>query len=497
MKKRFLLSTVTMAAVILFSYGTVKAAEIPNSSYQRSEDKMIVHEIEELDTEVDEGEEINNIEKGIKESKYKISPYTTYSESEQENTDPNNALLVQDGNKVQGTLKEAGEMRWYAFILDNKSKISLYLQMANELDADLYLFSLNQETYELELIGGSAVTGNGITERAIGILDEGIYYFAVDDYSGSGTYSFTYYQSVEDIQYEVNDDLSVAASVNLNENIFSYIDNPFDKDYFCINLSEASAIRYSLSNVSSLGYKVEYAGGAGGIIMKGQLVSLKAGKHYFKVYSPNGNYSRTSAYTLKFDKIAPVSTDSTATVYACCEKAGIVFQCNPSRTNFYVNGNLIDFSYSYVKKLSNSNGSQNYNIQLKRTANFGVCLFQTEGTDIPMELQQGIPDVARYHSSTLTGISNKDVLTMSVHDWNSPCYSIHNNCSGAYAGQSLWKDLNVCNIFVDPDTGKVIDIEWLNYFYEIGNHSVTYYRPYTMKYYYPYWNGKEPENGDD
>ncbi len=117
------------------------------------------------------------MEKGLQDSKYTISPYVQYS--------------------------EAGEMRWYAFIPDCKSKISLYLQMVNELDADLYLFSLNQETYELELMGGSAVTGNGITEKAICILDEGIYYLAVDGYSGSGAYDLTYYQSVENIQYEV------------------------------------------------------------------------------------------------------------------------------------------------------------------------------------------------------------------------------------------------------------------------------------------------------
>ena len=126
-----------------------------------------------------------------------------------------------------------------------------------------------------------------------------------------------------------------------------------------------------------------------------------------------------------------------------------------------------------------------------------MCLLQEEGTSISPELQQTIPDVAHYHSSTFTGISNKDVLTLSVHDWSNKCYTIHNICSGAYAENYLWADLNMCNVFIDPDTGKIIDIEWYNYFYEVGNHSITYYRPYTMKYYYPYWNGEEPKGGDD
>lgn len=103
----------------------------------------------------------------------------------------------------------------------------------------------------------------------------------------------------------------------------------------------------------------------------------------------------------------------------------------------------------------------------------------------------------RYNSSTLTGISGKNVLGLSVFDWSNDCYSIHNVCSGAYAGNKMWKDLKFCNIFVDPNTGKVIDIEWYNYFYEIGNHKISYYSTNSMKYYYQYYNGKEPEEGDD
>lgn len=477
----------------------VNAAELENNeeNIQYADEQMINVESVELDTDVISTDEINILDRIDMQDTYSINEFSLYDESEQENTDPNYALLIEDGNVVQGSLSAQGEMRWYGFILQEKSKISLYLEMVDGVDADLYLFSLNEETYSLELIGGSATSGTGISETAIGVLESGIYYLAIADYSGTGDYAFAYYQSTQDIQYEVNDSISLATAIGSNASISSIIDNPYDYDYYYITLDEASAIRYSLSSLSSLGYEVEYAGGAGGNIIKGQLVSLKAGKHYFRVSSPNGTYSRTSSYTIKFENIAPVSTDSTATIFACCEKAGIVFQFNSERTNYYVNGNPIDFSYSYTKSLSNSAGSQSYNINLTRTANFGVCLLQEEGTSISPELQQTIPDVARYHSSTFTGISNKDVLTLSVHDWSNKCYTIHNRCSGEYAGNSLWSDLNMCNVFIDPDTGKVIDIEWYNYFYEVGNHSITYYRPYTMKYYYPYWNGEEPNGGDD
>lgn len=48
-----------------------------------------------------------------------------------------------------------------------KGKISIFLQMVSNLDADLYMFVLNQDTATLELIGGSAITGLGTQEFII------------------------------------------------------------------------------------------------------------------------------------------------------------------------------------------------------------------------------------------------------------------------------------------------------------------------------------------
>lgn len=97
------------------------------------------------------------------------------------------------------------------------------------------------------------------------MLDEGIYYFGISAYEGCGRYAIAYYQSTQDIQYEVNDSASLATPVDENTSISSFIDNPFDCDYYCITLDEASAVRYSLSSLSTLAYKIEYAGGTGEI----------------------------------------------------------------------------------------------------------------------------------------------------------------------------------------------------------------------------------------
>lgn len=488
--KRKIFSILLVASMVFLPLQGVKVeAEELNNTMQ-----MVSASVTELETEELSENVSNIIEHQLDNSEYILSPYATCSEEDEINNDPNKAYLVNDGDIVQGTIDNESEMRWYGTIIDVKSKLSVYLETEDTIDADVYLFSLNQETYELELIGGSATSGMGVSESCIQVVDSGIYYFAISNYSGSGSFGFGYYQNSNDVQYEVNDTTSTASTISVNNTISAVIDNPNDIDFYSITLDEATAIRYSISGAD---YNVIYVTGAGGIKIKNQLVSLNAGTHFFAVYSVDGSCSDTALYNFKISRIGKVASDSSATVYACAEREGIIFQCDPDRTKFYVNGNLIDFSYSYKQSSSNSAGSQSYNIQLRKTDNFNVCMFQTEGTDLPAECQQAIPRVVRYNSSTLTGISGKNVLGLSVFDWSNDCYSIHNVCSGAYAGNKMWKDLKFCNIFVDPNTGKVIDIEWYNYFYEIGNHKISYYSTNSMKYYYPYYNGKEPEEGDD
>lgn len=267
---------------------------------------------------------------------------------------------------------------------------------------------------------------------------------------------------------------------------------PYDVDFYKLTLSEASAVRFELKYASDK-YAVYYYSGNALYAVKDDLYALDEGTHYFVVLSTDGSYSATRGYTLYIHNIAPISTDATARFYAVCDRANIVFQFNGDRTNFYVNGNEIDFSYSYKR----SSSSVDYDISLRRTSNFNVCLLQTEGTSLPLEYQQVIPDAVHVLNSSFSGIKDKYVLTLSVFDWSTPCYWIHVRGTGSSSDMTCWRDLNMANLYIDPDTGKVIDIEWYNYFYENLNYKLTFTRPYTMKYYYPYWNGEEPAGGDD
>lgn len=413
---------------------------------------------------------------------------------EEDNTDPNNAVEILNGEKKNHSLI-TDEYRWYYFSIEELSKLTIYLEMDDTIDADLYLLQLNTDSGELTIIGNSLTEGTGVDEAIAGKIETGIYFIAVNGYEGSGDFSLGFYTSTVDLEYEFNDTPSTATEVSgvfdIN-GLDGVLDSPYDVDFYKLTLSEASAVRFEIKYTSDK-YAIYYYSGNAMYAIKDDLYALGAGTHYFVVLSTDGSYSSTRGYNLNINNIAPISTDSTAKFFAVCDRANIVFQFNGGRTNFYVNGNEIDFSYSYKKSTS----SVNYDISLNKTSNFNVCLLQTEGTSLPLEYQQVIPDTVHILSSSFTGIKNKHVLTLSVFDWSTPCYKIHVRGTGSSSDMTYWKDLNMANVFIDPDTGKVIDIEWYNYFYENLNNKLTFTRPYTMKYYYPYWNGEEPEGGDD
>ena len=413
---------------------------------------------------------------------------------EEDNTDPNNAVEILNGEKKTNSLL-TDEFRWYHFTIQQLSKLTIYLEMDDTIDADLYLFSLNADSGELSIIGNSLNEGTGVDEAIAGKIEAGTYFIVVSGYEGSDNFSLGLYTSTRDVDYEFNDSLSTATEVSgvfdLNGTC-GVIDSPYDVDFYKLTLSEASAVRFELKYTSDK-YAVYYYTGNAMYAIKDDLYALDEGTHYFVVLSTDGSYSATRGYTLYIHNIAPVSTDETARFYVVCDRANIVFQFNGDRTNFYVNGNEIDFSYSYKR----SSSSVDYDISLRRTSNFNVCLLQTEGTSLPLEYQQVIPDAVHVLNSSFSGIKDKYVLTLSVFDWSTPCYWIHVRGTGSSSDMTYWKDLNMANLYIDPDTGKVIDIEWYNYFYENLNYRLTFTRPYTMKYYYPYWNGEEPKGGDD
>ena len=244
----------------------------------------------------------------------------------EDNTDPNNAVEILNGEKKTNSLV-ADEFRWYHFTIEQLSKLTIYLEMDDTVDADLYLLSLNADSGELSIIGNSLNEGAGADEAIAGKIEAGTYFIAVSGYEGSGNFSLGFYTSTRDVDYEFNDSLSTATEVSgvfdLNGTC-GVIDSPYDIDFYKLTLTEASAVRFELKYTSDK-YAVYYYTGDAMYAIKDNLYALNEGTHYFVVLSTDGSYSATRGYTLYIHNIAPISTDATARFYAVCDRANIVF----------------------------------------------------------------------------------------------------------------------------------------------------------------------------
>ena len=217
------------------------------------------------------------------------------------------------------------------------------------------------------------------------------------------------------------------------------------------------------------------------------------------VRSTDGTYNANSTYRIELNKIANIADNTSSFYYMVNEKAKIVFQSDPYGSNMYVNGNPIDISYSYNVDASNSAGSQRYNISMSTPSDLSAKIYQDqfmfEDYDTTVYYGMTMPDTVNYRGGSKGVGPTGNVLELSVYSANK-FYNIHCICSGAYAANNLYKDLNFVTVFINPNTGKLVDIQHINYFYEYatGSNSMSFTRPYSSytKYYYPYYNGEEP-----
>lgn len=383
-----------------------------------------------------------------------------------DNTDPNYAYLVTNDTTMQGTIGAVNEMRWYGFVLNESSKVTILLQMVENLDADLYMFALNTDTHNLELIGGSAVAGLGHYEYFSQVMDAGVYYFAVGGYEGSGAYAFSFYQSIADVEYEINDTIENATKITFDSNVIGVIDHPNDCDYYKITATSKTIFRYSIT--SSDGYSLLYAGnaGSGAIYTYKDAFMCEPGTYYFAVLSENNKYSASSTYSINFKKIASISSNSSLTRMYISLDAGIVYQTNSDGSINYVNGNYINYEYSYYDQMSNSAGTQSYDIAIDTNAGALVSLSKEYG-----------PGVGHYISSTkpYRKVGSRPVLLLTYYN-ETNFYKIHCRGTGAYSMNTCWKDYPYVTVVIDPQSGSLIDILEPNYYYHlitVGNNKIT------------------------
>ncbi len=418
----------------------------------------------------------------------------------QENTDPNYAYLIVHEDIKQGILTKTSEMRWYGCILEQTSKVSMMMQSVPEVDVDIYVFQLDQSTNELNLIGGTATSGAGVSEYYSEILNPGIYYFAISAYEGNGQYALAFY-ATQDLVNEVNDGIDVATVICDGDAIEGIIDNPFDNDYYTFTLTSAMLVNITtdLGDYKATFIKSDSSQHIYKLSNKDEVYQLSAGTYYLNINSKDGTYNTSQAYNISFSNIANIADDSRATYFTVNEPAHIVFQSDQNGMNMYVNGNKIDVSYKYYLDSSNSAGTQVYDIVLENSEYLRAKIYENqflfEDWETTVRVGMIMPDTVYYHGGSKGTNFIGDVLELSIYS-DSAFYKIHCVCSGAYAANRMYDDRAYVTVLIDPNTGKLVDIEKFNYFYDYatGSNSMTYTRPnsYATKYYYPYANGKEP-----
>ena len=485
MKKRIfknLLITLMTVAMVFANFGTISvdaSEEDSNESNTGMNDLEMVY-VQEPWEEMDENtisiQNYNVMERSF-DGTIEMSGIASYSNDDEiQNTDPDHAYLLTNNSVYQSAIETEGEWRWYGVILNETSTLTMYMQMTETLDADIYIFSFDQQTGEFELVGGSVNEGCGVSEKAKYVFDSGIYFFVIAGYEGTGNYGLAYYQSTYDANYEVNDSMETATTVPLNTAISGIIDSEIDCDFYCITIDEPIALRYSIDSYDCYDLLFAAATGEGAALYSpdknSDMVKAMPGTYYFVVLSHDGYHSDTSTYTIRFDKVADAVSSNNVSVVGYCQEAGIVLEANSNGSECYINGNPIDISYSYYHTSSNDYGSQLYDIAVVPNR----MVYAWFGDD------QYRPDVVYYSYSTKPAmkVSARPALMLTFIS-ESDFYRVHCRCTGYYSSNNYWQDYNWVTAIIDPETGKLIDIYRFNYYYDyapVGTNYITISYPY-------------------
>ncbi len=163
MKRKFLATILTfaMAVGVVFtgSGTTVMAAENVTELEEKITDGDQMEFVHISDEELPENtipEEIMNVVSRQFNGATEIDIATYADEVDTTNTNPSYAIPVSNDSVYQGAIESENEVRWYTFTLSQKSTVTIFMQMADTMDADLYICS-----DDFTIVVGSASEGAG------------------------------------------------------------------------------------------------------------------------------------------------------------------------------------------------------------------------------------------------------------------------------------------------------------------------------------------------
>lgn len=402
--------------------------------------------IADLETANFDEQKANICERSEKE-KIEVELTKTMAVNDEINNDPNYAYYMELGDEINDFVTEELEQRWYAFSLNQNTKMTLYMEMDNGVDFDLFLFKLDEEEGMLYFVGGSAMTGKGEAELAMGVLDEGVYYLAIEAESGTGSFLMHSYAGVNDSR-EINDSEDTASPYTNNNRMTATIDSPFDYDYYKVVIEENDIVEYTFDKPVGYDYRVLVYDGTYYYTIGNGTYRLSEGTYYFIVLSNDESYSDNKYYGIKFLKYKMTDDEDAVCMWYTPDKAGI-FQFDYERTKFYVNGHPIDFTYSRTVQ---AYGNIYFNLYHKKDQN--VAVFQSEAEAAWGE----VPFFINYQAPFTGWSSYKNALVITVFNTN---WRV-NSFSSVYDGLTS----TFATLIIDSNTGKVVDVMTPNPLYD-------------------------------
>ncbi len=457
MKKWKIVIVSCMVCILLFSTSfQAMAAEISSSNAAPGTTSAItLNEVSKSDVRLDLNEkhskrrnvtEYNNVVNQMNQSKQ------GYARIADDNSDPSGANYLPFNQATGDTIDTEGGSRWYGVVADEACRITtLMVASDSSSDFDLYVYKLDEATGTLNNIGYSCQEA-GNNEKVDLIVNEGVYYIQVNAYTGTGTFGLVSYQSINYISKEINDTIGTATTISKSCTLTDAIDSPLDMDIYKFSITtEASRKSFTLSNPENCNYALYIVTSDNSIysINSGVTYSLGNGDYYLIVTTSDGTYSNATPYTL-----AVTNQDCILGGTDLLSYNGYLVQ--QVGANYYINGKLIDFSYSYKYDFSAGADYLHASMTLKTTANTSVKNFADEQS-------LGISFIK--YTSTFNDSARDVALFIPIHNVS---YTYYRTASASLAPTYVFDSRTVAEAYliVDVNTGKVIDLFSPNWYYE-------------------------------
>ncbi|WP_276949665.1 hypothetical protein [Acetatifactor muris] len=398
----------------------------------------------------------NNVDRPYTGETIVVDGISTHSGS---NDNPNSALLFENNLGDSQALTAANEQRWYAMILSEKTKVSVYMSMDAAMDADLYVFSLDNSAGTLNLIGGSANSTSGQDEYYSAVLEAGTYFTCVTNYAGAGTYNIAYYQTNVDVNYEVNDSIETATDIVFNQKMVGALDCPYDIDLYKFTVTEYTWVYLQGSFPGK--YELEVVGVTENSSYRyegktGSLYEFSPGTYWFRVSSKDGGYSSTVTYSMNFDKVYETNEKDGYMRTGITSEDGIEIRQSIDGRFTYVNSYKVNINYLWTNEASSSVGTHNELIAI------------TPNDNVYCSSNIGVAHYVKSSHPINKNFGHGTVLQMTFKS-NDPFYLIQWQCTGIFAGESRYCNSDVVTVLINPKNGELVDICSPNYYYTLNH----------------------------